>query len=138
MSQPNITLGDGTTTLALDPDLHWSDEFEWFANEQVVERGLTGALIIDLGTRQKGRPITLAPPADDAAWMPRATLIQLQAWEAIASQVLTLDLRGTAYSVAFRRHDGAPIEARPVAFVADPLPGEFGDWYLVTLRLLEI
>lgn len=138
MSQPSITLGDGTTTLTLDPDLYWSDEFEWFANEQVVERGLTGALIIDLGTRQKGRPITLAPPADDAAWMPRATLIQLQAWEAIASQTLTLDLRGTSYRVAFRRHDGAPIEAHPVAFVADPLPGEFGDWYLVTLRLLEI
>jgi len=138
MSQPAITLSDGTTTLTLDPDLYWSDEFEWHAVEQAVERSLTGALLIDLGERQGGRQITLQPSDDAAAWMPRATLAQLQAWEADADLTLTLSLRGTPFSVVFRRHDGAPIEAHPVEFVANPLPGGFGDWYLTTLRLMVI
>lgn len=138
MSQPVITLSAGGTTLTLDPDLFWSDEFTWFATEQTVERSVTGALIIDVGTRIGGRPITLEPSDDNAAWMPRATLAQLQAWEANPALTLSLSLRGVTYAVVFRRHDGAPIEARPVQFVADPLPGQFGDWYLVTLRLMEI
>lgn len=138
MPQPAITLTAGSTTLGLDPDLHWSDEFEWAAVEQSIQRSLTGALIIHSAAKIKGRPLTLEPPAANAAWMSRATLVQLQIWEADPALTLTLSLRGAAYTVAFRRHDGLPIEARPVDFVADPLPGEFGDWYLVTLRLIEV
>lgn len=124
MTQPLITLSVGVTTLALDPDLQWSDEFDWSPVEQAVEYSLTGALIVDHGLRLAGRPITLDAPDDNAAWMPRATLAQLQAWEADpALASMTLNLRGTPYSVIFRRHDGAPIEAHPVTFVADPLPG---------------
>ncbi len=137
MSQPPITLSAGGTTLDLDPDLFWSDEFTWNAVEQAVDRSVTGALIVYTGTRAGGRPITLQPADDESAWMPRATLAQLQAWEANAALTLTLSLRGVDYTVVFRRHDSSPIEARPVQFVADPLPGGFGDWYLVTLRLME-
>lgn len=133
-----ITLSDGVTTLTLDPDLQWTDEFDWYAIEQTAERGLTGALIIDVGERQGGRPITLAPPDSNAAWMPRATVTQLQAWEAEPELELALDLRGVEYSVAFRRWDGAPIEAEPVVFVANPSAGGFGDSYLVTLRLVTL
>lgn len=138
MTQPVITLTAGGPALELDPDLRWADEFTWFAVEQSVVRSLTGALLVDLGTRVGGRPITLAPADDSSAWMPRATLAQLQAWEADPSLTMTLSLRGVNRPVIFRRHDGAPIDARPVHFVADPLPGEIGDWYLVTLRFLEI
>ena len=133
-----ITLTAGGTMLTLDPDLQWTDEFEWYAVEQAAERGLTGALIIDAGVRQGGRPITLAPPDDNAAWLPRATLTQLMAWEAAPDLELTLSLRGVTYTVGFRRWDGAPIEARPVVFVADPLPSDFGDFYLTTLRLVTL
>lgn len=136
MSQPAITLTDGSITLDLDPDLQWTDEFEWYAVEQQAERSLTGALIIDAGVRQGGRPITLAPPDDNAAWMTRAVVTQLQAWEADTDVTLTLNLRGTDYSVDFRRWDGAPIDARPTIFVANPLAGGLGDFYLVTLRLV--
>lgn len=138
MSQPIITLAAGGVTLALDPDLHWSDEFTWNAVEQAVDRSVTGALIVYTGTRVGGRPITLQPADDTSAWMTRATLAQLQAWEANAALTLTLSLYGIDRPVVFRRHDGAPLEARPVQFVANPLPGGFGDWYLVTLRLMEI
>ncbi len=139
MSQPPILITVGATTLALDPDLYWADEFAWSPVEQAVEYSLTGALIVDHGLRLAGRPITLDAPDDNAAWMSRAVLTQLQTWEADpALASMTLDLRGTTFSVIFRRHDGAPVEARPVTFVADPLPGGFGDWYLTTLRFMVI
>lgn len=138
MTQPVITLAANAVTLTLDPDLQWRDEFEWFAIQETVERGLTGALIIDRAEKVKGRPITLAPPSEEAAWQSRATITQLQAWESDPALTMTLSLRGETFSVQFRRHDGAPFEAQPVVFVADPLPGGFGDWYLVTLRLIEV
>lgn len=138
MSQLPITLTANGVTLQLDPDLHWSDEFSFAAVEQSVQRSLTGALIIHTAAKIKGRPITLEPPAKDSAWMPRATLAQLLAWELDPSLTMTLNLRGQAFSAVFRRHDGLPIEASPVEFVANPVPGEFGDWYLTTVRLMEI
>ena len=133
-----ITLSAGGVVLTLDPDLQWTDEFDWFAIEQSAERGQTGALIIDAGERSGGRAITLAPPDDSAAWMPRSVVTQLQAWEADANLKLSLSLHGVVYSVGFRRWDGAPIEAQPVLFVTDPIPGGFGDHYLVTLRLVTL
>lgn len=138
MTQPRITLSDGTTTIELDPDLQWKDEFEWAVVEQTAERGLTGAHIVHVGIRQGGRPITLASPDESSAWMLRAVLDQLRIWEAQPLLKLTLNLRGENYTVALRRYDGAPIEAEPVMFVANPLPGEMGDFYIVTLRFYEV
>lgn len=137
MTQPAITLSAGATTLTLDPDLHWTDEFAWSSVQQSTERSIGGALIIDVAQKIAGRPITLAPPADNAAWMPRATLAQLQAWEAQPELVLTLNLRGTAFQVVFNREND-PIQSSPVDFVADPEPGGFGDWYLCTLKFLTV
>lgn len=133
-----VSLSVGAVTLDLDPDLQWTDEFSWSAIEETEERGLTGALIIDIGVKTSGRPITLAPPDDSSAWMPRATISQLQLWEKVPALTMTLQLRGTSYQVRFRRTDGAPIEADPHEFVANPLPGGLGDWYLTTLRFSEV
>lgn len=138
MPQPPITLSDGITILTLDPDLRWTDEFAWGRIEQATERSIGGALIVDVAVNIAGRPITLKNPADNAAWMRRAVLSQLQAWEALPSQRFTLNLRGTPYIVIFDRSNGAAIEAEPVEFVADPEPGGFGDWYLCTLRFLTV
>lgn len=138
MTQPSITLTANGTTLVLDPDLYWKDEFDWYAIEQSAERSLTGALIVDEGVRLEGRPITLTQPDDTSAWMPRATLTQLQAWEAQIGLKLTLSLRGVNYLVQFRRFDGQPLEARPTVFVADPEPGELGDFFLTTVRLITV
>lgn len=133
-----ITLANGTSVLMLDPDLQWRDEFDWTPIEETEERGITGALIIDIGIKSGGRPITLAPPDDSAAWMTRSTLAALQVWEANPATLMTLSLRGVNYQVRFCRTNGAPIEAHPVQFIADPLPGQIGDWYLTTLRLIEV
>lgn len=135
MSDPIITLSDGTTTLALDPDLYWSDEYGWAATAQTVETGLTGAPILHLGLRQYGRPITLRPYDERSAWLTRADMAQLKAWADIPGKRLTLTLRGETHTVIFRHHDGGPFEADPVWFVADPDPT---DYVLATIRLMTV
>ena len=70
----SITLSDGTTTLVLDPDLYWEDEFAWAAVEQSMTRGLTGRPIIQAALRHYGRPITLRPFDERSAWMTRAPI----------------------------------------------------------------
>ena len=138
MSQPAITLSVGNTTLALDQDLYWSDEFSWSPIEQSVNRSVTGTLIVDVATKIGGRPITLQPYDDASAWMPGETVRQLQTWEANPTLVMTLGLRNVQRPVIFRRESGQPITVRPVVFVANPAAREIGDWYLVTLRFLEV
>lgn len=130
-----ITLSDGSTVLELDPDLYWEDEFAWAAVEQAMERSLTGALIVHLGARQYGRPITLRNEDERSAWMTRADMAQLQAWADIPGKRLTLSLRGGSHWVLFRHHDGGPFEARPVVHYADPEPA---DWVLATLRFITV
>ena len=129
-----ITLADATTTLEVDRDLFWSDEDNWHPVAQNVERTITGALDIQVAALQKGRPITLEPEDDSTAWMPRAAVDQLRNWAAAPGKVLTLTLRGEVRSVMFRHQDGG-LEATPVVHYRDVVPN---DWYLVTVRLMEV
>lgn len=129
-----ITLAAGATVLQLDPDLIWSDEYDWAATEQSMTRSLTGKPILQYGTRIAGRPITLTA-SDNAAWMTRATMAQLQAWADTPGQALTLTLRGIDYPVVFRHHDGGPFEVEPVVDYADPDPA---DWVIATLRFMTL
>lgn len=130
-----ITLSANSTTVALDADFFWSDEYDWSATEQTVTRSVTGALLVHAGARNAGRPITLMPEDDAAAWMTRADMVQLQAWADAPGQVMTLTLRGTAHRVLFRHHDGGAFEATPLVHYADPAPE---DWLLATLRFITI
>ena len=122
----------------MSPDLFWSDEFEWSPVSQSIQRSLTGALLVDHAVRTAGRPITLQPADDSSGWMSGAVLRQLKDWEANPSLTLTLNLRGVSRQVIFLRDGAKPVEARPVVYVADPQPGELGDFYLVTVRFLEV
>lgn len=130
-----ITLAVGATTLTLDPDLFWEDEFAWAATEQSFTRGLTGKPIIQVGLRLAGRPITLKNEDEASAWMTRADMAQLQAWADMPDLRMTLTLRGVAYLVLGRHHDGGMFEARPLIHYADPLPA---DWVLATLRFITV
>ena len=131
----SITLSDGATTLALHPDLYWSDEHNWFPVEQTTQRTITGALSVCVATRLAGRPVTLQPEDDSSAWTPRADLDQLRHWAAGAGRVLQLTLRGGTRDVMFRHQDNNAVEATPVQHLNDTQPG---DWFLVTVRLMEI
>lgn len=131
-----ITLSVGATTVTLPDDLYWADEASWSPVVQSVDRSITGALILQTGLRQAGRPITLEPPEDArSSWMTRSSLEQLLAWAALPGQVMTLSLREASRSVMWRHQDGAVLEARPVQHYSDVLPD---DVYTATLRLMEI
>lgn len=133
----SLTLVDATpTTLTLNPDLYWSDENSWHPVQQSVERTITGAHVIQAAAMVKGRPITLEPMDDDAAWMTLAEVTTLRNWAAVPGKTMTLTLRGVAREVIFRHQDGG-FEARPVIQYRD---GDqlTTDFFLCTIRLMEI
>ncbi len=131
----DTTLSDGTIILALDPDLFWEDEHAWAAVEQSFEYGLTGAPVIDIGTRLAGRPITLRNYDPESGWLTRADMAQLAAWANEPGKRLTLNLRGAEHLVIFRHHDGGPFAADPVVFFSDAAPT---DYVLATVRLITV
>lgn len=131
----SITLSDGIVNLALPADLYWNDEHAWHPVEQVAERTLTGAIIVQTAAKVAGRPITLQPEDDGSAWMSLATLNQLRAWAAVPGKELVLTLRGQDYDVIFRHHDGTAVEASPIVHYSDV---QTGDFYSVVIRLMEI
>lgn len=128
------TLSDGTITVTFTDDLQWVDEFLWAPVEQNVERTITGALVVQNAARVAGRPITLAPDSESAAWVSRASLDTFRTWAATPGQVLTLGYRGVNRSVIWRHQDTA-IDATPVVPFADV---QAGDFYRATLRFMEI
>ena len=132
---PDLTLTCNGNTLALPADLLWSDEYDWHPVVQTKTYTTTGALVLDVGTRQAGRPITLQG-ADNAAWLSRAMCDTLRAWAALAAPAMTLLLRGAVHVVAFD-HEKTAFEARPVMQYA--IGDEAADdWYVATLRLIEL
>lgn len=132
----SLTLADVSTTLTLNPDLFWSDENNWNPVQQSAERTITGAHVIQAAGMVKGRPITLEPIDDGAAWMSLTDVTSLRNWAAVPGKTMTLTLRGEAREVIFRHQDGG-FEARPVIQYRDghELPIDF---YLCTIRLMEI
>lgn len=130
-----ITLTVGSTTITLPPDLIWTDEREWYPVDQVVDRSVTGALIISNSTRIGGRPITLAS-ATDRAWLTTALLEQCAAWASVPGQLMTLQLRGSARSVIWRHHDAGGAISASLVMPNDDVQST-DDW-ICTLRLMEI
>lgn len=112
--------------LTLPDDPVWLDEFgEWSPVKQSIEEGLTGALIIDQGVRQGGRPITL-----DVAWLTRAELLAVNALADVPNTSYVLIIHQGTYTVIF---DRPPLTVRAIREVSDPDSAEL---YAVVLRLL--
>lgn len=130
-----ITLSDGGTPIELPDGLHWQDEHNWQPVGATFTRGLTGKPIIQTQQSVTGRPITLVPFGDDAAWWTRAQLATLDAWLADPEQVLTLNFMGTEYTVRFRHYDAPAVEAKPVMFYSDPTETNF---IQPTLKLVTV
>lgn len=123
--------------LPLPNDLLWTDEFQWTPVQATNTYTLTGALIIEQGVRQAGRPITLAADPD-MAWVTRATVQKLRDWSAIAGRKFKLVLEYATdvrqFVVVFR-HEGDPVGAAPVK----GFPGHAdGDWFRVSLKFIEV
>lgn len=131
----SITLSDGTTVIDLHKDLLWSDEMSWSPVQQTVEQSITGSLIVQIGVRQAGRPITLESEDGESAAMLRSVVDQLRNWAAVPGKQMTLTLRGVTRNVLFRLQDGPAIDATPWIHRDDVEPG---DKYLCTFKFMEI
>ena len=108
----------------------WDDEFEWTAPQRAQEYSITGALIVDVGVRLAGRPITLKSDADHG-WVTRAVVQQLQAAINTSAGPVLLQLAdGRSMNVHFAPD---PLQATPL--VRAELPGPELP-YLITLRLI--
>lgn len=124
--------------MTLPDDLLWSDEFKWSPVSQVRTYTLTGAMILEVGTKLAGRPITLEAPAD-MAWVPRSTIEILRIWSGMAGRTFTLtftyptDTR--SFTVVFDQSGNAPIEGGPV--MGFPTH-KTTDWFIVKLKLIEL
>jgi hypothetical protein len=138
---PTITLTNGATTLALPDDLIWADEFAWSAVQQRSGYSAGGALLLDVGFKLAGRPITLQG-GESHAWAPRSTALTLKQWIDAGASPLTLLFRGTPYTVGFATVD-EPLSVQHLADCSDPdtvVAGGLGEVETVffTLRLITL
>lgn len=129
---PSPALHHTLAGVAIPRCLVWSDEFSWTAPVRAVERSITGAVIMDVGVRQAGRPVTLSGEVDHG-WIRRAALEPLWALvNADTGSVMTLALAdGREMQVRFA--DGDALQVQPIARAELPngaLP------YVVTVRLI--
>lgn len=119
--------------LTLPTDLIWLDEFDWTSIQQTQTYSITGALIIQTGTKQAGRPITLAGD-NSSGLISRADLKTLQAKLTSTSPlILTLNDART-FNVIFN-HAQKPIEAKPLIDYSD---NDDADFYTLKISLLVV
>ena len=130
-----ITLAFGLTEIQLPAGLIWEDEFDWTPVSQKAEVAVNGALIIQEGAQQGGRPITLAG-GDDACWIARSDLLTLYAAMQTAGQEMTLTLHDAREFAVVWRRDSHPIEASQVLRTEAPTDDT---WYVIDkLKLITI
>lgn len=119
----------------LPDDLEWVDEFTWTPVAQNMEYGATGALFIQESEKQAGRTITLEGE-EDMCWVPRSTVLALQALRDQTDNEMTLTLEDDrTFQVRFLQ-SGNPIEVSPVvkgAFYSDE------DYFKIqSIKLIEV
>lgn len=114
--------------------LEWVDEFEWTPIAQEQERSLTGALLVQQGSKLYGRPITLK--SNGAAWFPLSVVRSLEVLRDIPGKVMPLGLPdGRAYSVIFDHSGGAPLKAIPLWRQVNPAADHL---YEIELSLITV
>ncbi|SEJ58022.1 hypothetical protein SAMN05216201_11175 [Pseudomonas linyingensis] len=124
--------------LAADPalggeQLEWTDEWDWTPIAQEQERSLSGALLVQQGSKLYGRPITLK--SNGGAWFTLATVRSLEVLRDIPGRVMPLQLPdGRTFSVIFDHSNGAPLKAKPLWRSVEP-----DQWpYEIELSLLTV
>lgn len=131
-----MILTDGSTPIALPDGLAWIDEMSWSPIVQSADHSITGALLVQAGTRQAGRPITLQA-SEKEGWKgcTRAIVEQIKAWGSIAGKQLSLTRNGITYAVIFRHHEPDAIQARPLGDLVTISPTHP---HILTLKLMVI
>lgn len=128
-----LTRTDTNASIDFPEDMYWKDEFSWSKVAQSAPvYTLTGAMIVQQGTKKAGRPITLT---GDWVWHKRSDLETLRAWSDITELTMTLKhYDGRTFSVMFRLHDKA-LEAQPVYYET---PETADQPYTASIRLMTV
>ena len=131
----SITLTYNGTTAHLSDRLQWTNEYDWSPVDQATGYSTRGVLLVDVGLKLAGQPITLEG-TDTNAWITRALCSTLQAWAALPGIELALVLRGTTHAVIFDHAQGG-FAAQPIWRLAD---GEITPelFYRPTFRFLKV
>ena len=103
-----ITLARAGEVLTLSDRLLWTDEYAWTPVVTAQKWGTHGALIVHVGKRKAGRPITL-DGRDSRAWIERVQCDKLNAWAALPGAEFSLVVRGQARTVLFLEFTADPI-----------------------------
>ena len=123
-------------TIQLEDGFFWSDE-NWAEIQQNQEYSVSGALIIQEGRKQAGRPITLQPANKTKGWIKLRDLNQLRQWQNLQEQ-FTLQFQWPhdqrQFNVIFNHKDGA-LESSTIKGT----PATSVDTYFnVTMRFTEV
>ncbi len=120
--------------LEFDQDMHWTDEFSWSAISQTQPvYSLAGAVLVQQGIKQAGRPITLD---GDWVWYGRTLVETLRGWTDVPGLKMTLThYDGRQFTVGFRYHDTALNKVEPVRY-ATPEVGT--DRYTLAIQLMTM
>lgn len=136
---PDITLDTPAATIALPADLEWPNRVIGWAIGQDVQTSVTGALVVQEGVRQAGRPITLQSGNDGTDWwgivdydVAQALLAAANAGGPCTLTIPTID--GTeVHPVRWDASD--PITARELIKMYPPGPK---DWWAITLKFIVV
>mgnify|MGYP003562911376 FL=1 len=129
-----ITLTSGGTVTTLPPDLIWTDQHKRSKVDSAKVWSTVGALLWDTSAKQSGLPLTLEG-GERHAWMTKSQCDVIQALADTPGLVLTLVLHdGSSREVMFDTTEIA-FEAIQVVDYSDP---ESADWYVPTLRFIEV
>lgn len=121
-------------TVQIPATMRWVDEYAWSQVASSSEYSIAGSLLVDVGTRLSGQPVTLEGTAD-TSWITRAALDALYALAAVPGATYTLTLAdGRSFSTMF-----APGEEPISAAQVSPLAVPPADWpYYATIRLIKV
>ena len=123
-------------TIQLEDGFFWSDE-NWAAIQQNQEYAISGALIIQEGRKQAGRPITLQPANKTKGWIKLRDLNLLRQWQNLQEQ-FTLRFEWPhdqrEFNVIWNHKDGALESSTVKGTPATSLDTYFN----VTMRFTEV
>ena len=121
--------------ITLPDDLIWRNEYKWQPVSQVIDKSLTGVLIIQEAQQVKGRDIILVG-TDSSGWITKATLDLLKVKYDTANLTMVLIINSVSYNVMFKRssNQGA-LAAQLIRECSNPSANEN---YSVTLEFITI